>query len=319
LVIHELMHTLGVSKNSFELFIDANGKQRQGHIKTVNVGGYSQTVIDVPELTARLRNFYGCTSVPGLLIENDGGDGTAGSHLERKFFVYETMSSGGIFSRRVSQFSLGLLEASGWYSPDYSYAEPFFFGEGQGCSFLNSQCGYNKPEFDEFCTSNNVRTCASQGRAGGTCWQDPKANGCGYIDPEEDFDCENADAVDFARLPDLEVYGRTQNSKCFDGTLNTRKSSNGATTFCFKYSCSGSGSNTVVEVQMGKTTLTCTEQGARSVDGYYGTINCPDPLTFCNTVGKKYCPRNCMNRGKCINNKCVCNSGFTGIDCGLSV
>jgi len=54
-----------------------------------------------------------------------------------------------------------------------------------------------------------------------------------------------------------------------------------------------------------------------SVDGLFGTVDCPDPLTFCNTVGKQYCPRGCMGRGTCVDNKCVCNPGFKGIDCGL--
>jgi hypothetical protein len=55
------------------------------------------------------------------------------------------------------------------------------------------------------------------------------------------------------------------------------------------------------------------------VSGYYGTIDCPDPLTFCQSGGQKYCPRNCMGRGKCVYNKCQCYIGFKGIDCGLRI
>jgi leishmanolysin len=318
LVIHEIMHTLGVSKNHYNAYLDVNGKTRKGHVKSMKVGGVTQSVIDIPELTEKLRNFYGCPTIPGLIMENDGGSGTALSHVERKYWVYDSMSSGGIFGRRVSEFSLGLLEGSGWYVPNYDYAEPYFFGQGQGCDFIDQKCSSSKAIFDEFCTGSS-RGCAPQGRSGGKCASDSKANGCKYFDPDTDWDCENPDAVDNARLPDLEVYGRDQNSKCFTGSLNTRKSSNGATSFCFKYTCVGTGVDSQLEVQIGSNKLLCTEKGPRAIDGYYGTVDCPDPLTFCNTVGKQYCPRNCMGRGTCVDHKCHCNDGFTGIDCGLYV
>jgi leishmanolysin len=318
LVIHELLHTLGISRNSYYDYLDNNGQTRQGHVTTAMIGGYTQTIIDIPELTQRLRDYYGCPSVPGLILENDGGTGTAVSHFERKFFVYETMASGGIYGRRLSQFSLALLEGSGWYVADYDYAEPFFYGQGQGCDFINSQCSNTISLFDEFCIGRS-KGCAPQGRSGGRCAGDFKTNGCRFVDPEPDYDCENPDAIDNSRFPDLEVYGREQNSKCFEGNLNTRISSDGATSFCFKFNCVGTGSDTQVEVQLGSNKLVCTQKGPRSVDGYYGTIECPDPLTFCNTVGKPYCPRNCMGRGDCVNNQCKCYAGFTGIDCGLYV
>jgi len=318
LVIHEMFHTLGISKNSFSSYIDANGKTRSGHVKTASIGGVTQTVIDIPELTAKIQAYYGCSSVPGLIMENDGGSGTATSHLERKFFVYETISSGGIFGRRVSNFSLGLLEGSGWYAPDYNYAEPYFFGQGEGCNFINTKCSSTKATFSDYCTGSN-RGCAPQGRSGGKCSSDSIANGCRYYDPDTDYDCENADAVDNARLPSLESYGRSNGAKCFSGSLNTRKSSTtSATSFCFKYNCVGSGSDTQLQVKLGSNTVTCSKKGSMSVNGYYGTIDCPDPIAFCSTIGKKYCPRNCMNRGTCVDNQCVCKSGFTGIDCGLN-
>jgi len=250
-------------------------------------------------------------------MENDGGSGTALSHFERKFWVYETISSGGIFGRRVSEFSLGLLEGSGWYAPDYSYAEPYFFGKGQGCDFLNQKCSSSKAVFDEFCTGSN-RGCAPTGRGGGKCSSDSKANGCKYIDPDNDYDCENPDGVDNARLASLEVYGRGADSKCFTGTLNSRKSSNGLTSFCFKYQCVGEGIDTQLQVVLGSETVVCDSAGQKTIDGYYGALNCPDPITFCSGAGKKYCPRNCMGRGTCgADFKCVCNEGFTGVDCGL--
>lgn len=315
-IMHEMMHTFGFSTSLYPYFIDDNAKTRIGHMKSVKISGNTRTVIDVPPLTDKLRSFYGCSTLQGAVLENGGGSGTSASHFERKFFVYEAMSSGSIAGRRISEFSLALLEGSGWYVPDYSYAEPYFYGQGQGCGFINDKCSTISAEFEEFCTGN-TRGCAPHGRGGGYCSSDSIMDGCKYYFPSEDYDCENDDGMDYSRLPDLQVYGRSAGSKCFTGDLNTRQSSNGRTSFCFKYTCSGSGSSTALEVQVGNHQVTCTKKGTQTIDGYYGSVDCPDPLDFCNTVGKKYCPRNCMGRGTCVNGKCQCKSGFSGIDCAL--
>jgi hypothetical protein len=315
-MMHETMHGLGFSGYQYPNFIDSAGKRLSGHIKSVKIAGSTRSVLDVKPLTDRLRKHYGCSSLAGAVLENEGGSGTASSHFERKIFLYEQMASGSIHGRRVTELSLALLEGSGWYLPDYSYAEPYFYGQGQGCGFITGTCSSTSSQFDEFCTGT-ARGCAPHGRGGGKCSSDSIMDGCKFIRPDEDYDCENDDGEDNARLPELQVFGRAAGSKCFTGDLNTRTSSNGRTSFCFKYTCSGTGSSTQVEVQVGKNKLVCTKEGKKTISGYVGSIDCPDPQTFCNGPGKKYCPRNCMGRGTCVNNVCKCNSGFKGVDCAL--
>jgi leishmanolysin len=313
-MMHEMTHAFGFSTYSYSDFLDDNGNRRSGHVKTTSVAGSSRTVINVPALTNRVRSFFGCSTIPGAPMENDGGSSTASSHFERKLFVYDMMSSGGIHGRRITEFDLAMLESSGWYVPNYSYAEPYFFGQGQGCNFLTS-CSVS--QFGEEYCSGSSRGCSPHGLSGGYCQSDSLSNGCRYNYPNEDFHCENPDGEDNARLPSHEVFGRGAGSKCFSGSLNTRSSSNGATSFCFKYNCIGTGSFTQLEVLVGSNKLTCTKEGSQTMSGFYGSINCPDPQTFCNTIGKPYCPKNCMGRGTCVDNKCQCNSGFKGTDCGL--
>jgi hypothetical protein len=133
-----------------------------------------------------------------------------------------------------------------------------------------------------------------------------------------DLDCENDDGADFAAFPELQTFGRTAGSKCFTGTLSSLRQAPGSTkTFCLKFQCSGTGSSTKIQVTAGPNTFTCSEAGTVKLTGYNGVIDCPDPLTFCNTVAKKYCPRNCMGRGTCSNGVCQCKSGFKGVDCAL--
>jgi hypothetical protein len=311
LLLHEMMHTLGFSKSLYKYFVDSNGNTLSGHIKSVKVGGATHTVIDVPSLTQRLRNFHGCSSVPGAIMES-GDD----SHWDKKLYLYETMQSGAIDGKRISELGLGLLEASGWYTVDYNYAEPYFYGQGQGCDFINSaSCSSSGSSFDEFCSTSS-RGCNFMGNAGSSCSSGSNMDNCKYYIPSREHHCEDADNASGARLSSAESYGRDAGSKCFTGTLYS-KSSSSVNAYCFKYNCVGSGSSTKLEVIVGSEKALCSKEGTATVSGYSGSINCPDPITFCETVGKRYCPRNCMGRGDCVNNKCVCDSGFAGIDCAM--
>jgi len=252
-------------------------------------------------------------------MENNGdAELTAGSHLERKHFLLDMMTSGSITGARVTEMSLAVLEASGWYAPDYSYAEPNHYGAGQGCSFVNSKCPGSGSPFEEFCSKTQERGCFTTGRGGGKCQSDKYSDACKYHSPSMNFDCENPDAEDQTRLPNLQVFGSTAGSKCFDGTLSDNKNDK-QMSFCFRYACEGKGSSTTVEVQVGSHKVVCKDKGKVTVPGYEGTINCPDPLTFCQTVGKPYCQRNCMGRGTCSNGKCKCHAGFKGKDCSERV
>jgi len=315
LLFHEMMHTFGFSASMYKYFLSSTGKTLTGHIKSITINGGEHTVIDVAPLTEKIRAFHGCSTIPGAILENDGGAGTDDSHFDKKFYLYETMASGSASGKRTSELSLAMLEGSGWYVVNYTYADPYFYGQGVGCNFINGVCNSTKVAFDEFCTGSS-RGCSSQGHSGGFCASDSKTDGCRYVLPSNNYHCEDADDVDNARLPSVESYGRDSGSRCFTGSLNT-KSSTSTTSFCFKYNCVGTGLTTQLQVILGSKTATCKKEGTLSVSGYYGTINCPDPLTFCSTIGKKYCPRSCMGRGKCVNNKCQCNAGFKGIDCAL--
>jgi len=316
LLLHEMTHTFGFSSSLYPYFLDENGVRRTGHIKNGTLDGASCVIINVPPLTERLRTFFGCSSLEGAYMENSGSDATAGGHFERRQFAFEAMTSGLIYQQSYSQFTLAMLEGSGWYVPDYSMVDPYWFGQGQGCAFLNQSCTSTGFDFDEFCTGSS-RGCTVVGRGGGSCSSDTRSNDCRFVHPNVNYDCENYNASSNARFPTLETYGRGNGSKCFTGTLSSKSSTTTMTSFCFKPTCQGTGLNTTLTIQVGTQNVTCKAEGAIKVSGYYGNINCPDPLTFCSTVGKVSCPRGCMGRGTCVNGKCQCFVGFSGNDCGL--
>lgn len=53
------------------------------------VNGQTITLIDLDPLTQRLRNYFGCPTLQGAYLENEGATGSAGSHLERRIFMNE--------------------------------------------------------------------------------------------------------------------------------------------------------------------------------------------------------------------------------------
>jgi len=318
-MLHEALHGLGFSQNFFNSYRDENGNLRSGHVKKVTLSGTTRTVLDLPPLTARLRKFYGCSSLQGAFMENNGGSGTVTSHWERRFFPFDLLSSGAIHGRKLTEFTLAFMEGTGWYDPDYSLAEPFFYGQGAGCGFIESTCASlaaDVGDYQEHCLGTG-RGCTNIGRGGGFCKTDTCTDGCRFVTPQVEYDCENPAGVYYTAFAAKQSYGREAGSKCFSGNLTTSTKAVAKTTYCFKYNCVESGANTKLEVSFGTTTLTCDKKGPLTVSGYKGAIDCPDPLEFCSTIGKKYCPRGCSGRGKCKDNKCVCNPGFKGIDCAF--
>jgi len=71
-------------------------------------------------------------------LENDGGDGTAGSHFERTLYFNEVMTGTTSTDMIYSGFTWSVLADSGWYGIDLNNAETFSPGKNSGCGFLNT-------------------------------------------------------------------------------------------------------------------------------------------------------------------------------------
>jgi len=308
---HEFIHGLGMNGVLYKYFVDKSGEFLTDHIKKLEIAGEERTVLDIEPLTTRLRNYYGCNTIPGIIMENEGG-----AHLERRYFQYEVMSTGGIQGAKISEISMAFLEGTGWWIADYSYAEPYFFGKGQGCDFVYGKC--EAALFDDYCEGSGI-ACTGVGLSGGYCKSDSKSESCRFIVPQTEFNCDNPNGIYYTPLSSRQVYGRGLGSKCFSGNLTTYKPPTEVkqASYCFTYNCVGEGLKTTLEVNFGTSVVTCAQKGLLTVQGYNGFLNCPDPLTFCSTIGKPTCLKNCFGRGTCVNGRCECNKGFEGVDCGF--
>jgi Leishmanolysin. len=167
------------------------------------------------------------------------------------------MTASEIDDARISEFTLALMEATGWYEVDYSMAEPFFWGKGKGCNFIRGKCVETggTPNFDEFCSPLMEYGCTHSGRSQGFCgttqirtgtvsssmnyWgnntivSDSFADNCPYFAAYSNLDCENPAHKKLAELPSAESYG--YGSRCFSGSFRETAASSITLTYCFQF------------------------------------------------------------------------------------
>jgi len=74
-------------------------------------------------------------------IENQGGGGTSFAHWEQRVLGNEGMTGVILFNIRFSRITFGLLEDTGWYRPNYDFAEALAFGQNAGCRLPHGSCG----------------------------------------------------------------------------------------------------------------------------------------------------------------------------------
>jgi hypothetical protein len=135
---HELLHALGFSYSIFQ--------SRGLTAARDGVRGKTVTVFTGANTVAVAKKFYGCDTLTGVELEDEGGDGSRLSHWERRVLRDELMAaSGGV---ALSAFTQAALMDLGYYVlPDNQTTNGVSvvnampsFGRGAGCSFLTERC-----------------------------------------------------------------------------------------------------------------------------------------------------------------------------------
>ncbi|XP_053622576.1 leishmanolysin-like peptidase isoform X6 [Plodia interpunctella] len=170
-VKHEMLHALGFSVSLFAFYRDDNGEplterrpdtgnppldeELQIHRWSDRVvkniyrkdwmirGGYTERkfhMVVTPRVVKEVREHFNCSSLEGAELEDQGGDGTALTHWEKRVFENEAMTGTHTQNSVFSRVSLALMEDTGWYRADYSRAAPLDWGRGLGCRFATKSC-----------------------------------------------------------------------------------------------------------------------------------------------------------------------------------
>ncbi|CAE7041359.1 unnamed protein product [Symbiodinium natans] len=180
---HEILHTMAFSSSLFPFFRDILGTPRtprndwglppiqdgsyradSSTLRVEDVDGLERRFIVLPKVVQAARHHFGCTSLEGVALEEQGGDGSAFSHWDARIMHTEVMAAESSAMPRISDMTLALMEDSGWYrvlgglvaSDGDSAAGHFVFGRGKGCGFLQQSCIIDSQSAfpDTFCTES---------------------------------------------------------------------------------------------------------------------------------------------------------------------
>ncbi|XP_061381728.1 leishmanolysin-like peptidase isoform X1 [Danaus plexippus] len=170
-VKHEMLHALGFSVSLFGFYRDDNGEpltprrkdtgnppldeQLQIHKWSAKVvrnvtrrkwmvrGGYMERTLQMvvtPRVVKEVRAHFNCSQLEGAELEDQGGDGTALTHWEKRVFENEAMTGTHTQNSVFSRITFALMEDTGWYRANYEHATSLDWGRDLGCNFAMTSC-----------------------------------------------------------------------------------------------------------------------------------------------------------------------------------
>ena len=145
--IHELTHGLGFIYTSYEYY---PGGLEQTLFSKIDENGINHTYVKTPKVIEFAKKYFGCNTIEGVELENQGTEGSALSHWEAKILLGEYMTSEMYQDElAISEITLAFLEDSNWYKANYYTGGLMRFGKNKGCNFITKHClSYTQTEFN---------------------------------------------------------------------------------------------------------------------------------------------------------------------------
>ena len=176
--LHELTHILGFHYDLFQYF--PGGLEKT--IKTENEvrRNIQKKFITTPKVLEFAKKYFNCKEMTGVELENQHN--IKWSHWEARILLGEYMTSDPYTPEQIiSEFTLSLLEDSGWYKVNYYTGGLMRFGKNKGCEFLQNDCidtNGNSIFKYEFCNilDGNSPTCSSGRQSRTYCISDTNSN-----------------------------------------------------------------------------------------------------------------------------------------------
>ena len=134
ILIHEITHVLGFNSDFFE--------NKFHNIFTKNDQyGIERNYINSSKVLKVARKYYNCPDLDGVELEDYGGSGTKSSHWEARILLGDYMN-GIVYTPEqvISEFTLALLEDSGYYKARYYTGGLMRYGKNKGCEFVRNKC-----------------------------------------------------------------------------------------------------------------------------------------------------------------------------------
>jgi hypothetical protein len=331
--IHEMAHALAFADNLFMDFIKPNGEHYTSEevIKIEDVNGKLVMKIITPKVVELARETFGCSTMDGLELEVQGGEGTAGCHWEKRFMYQEFMCPDADINDIIySDITMALFEDSGWYTINYEYTTKMTWGYKKGCDFINGPCIRNgEPTSNLYCNDDSKYTCDFNRLNKGVCGiknydnMDPEfqyfdydstlggsdmyLDYCPVVKQYEGGNCRGLEPTPTETESD---YGEQvcENCRCIEGTYS-KKNEPHHHAACHWVECKHGYSL----IHVGKKVVKCPAKGGSvKVPGYNGVLYCPTWEEVCDPVP---CMNACSGIGICNRGVCECPDGSEGGDC----
>ena len=340
-LVHELSHALGWSAQSFNKFRDENGNVRVNPVTTKTALGKKISLLSTPAVASHVRSHFGCKTLTGMELEDQGGSATAGSHPEKRIFTESYMA--GVTTLTDTSFiidamALSVFQDSGWYQvKNLDQAGKLSFGRGMGCRVPTHKCndwGAEANARGMFCTQNRKSLCLGnqmQVRSGCSIAQysgklpsifqyfsDPTSGGdtqiadfCPRVQEYNNGDCSDTQFShynhDFAQGTQV-----GSESRCFMSLLLARGytmsgGQAGPQARCFLRTCNSDS----LEIHVNDQTVSCpvsNRSTSVTVNGYTGYMVCPP---YSGLADIRCSPRCSTNDPECLGPKGSA-ANFTG-------
>ena len=261
--------------------------------------------ISSPKVLEQARKHFGCDNLRGIVLEDQGGVGSIGSHWESRYMLGDYMISTNYPDVAISDITLALFEDSGFYKVNYYSGGLFKFGKGAGCRFFNDKCVLNdEAQFTDFCAVSSKPLCSSSRALKSSCFMGRYPSipsKYAYFSDKNigGYSSANYCPVAYETHPDNDYfpkhcqfgsessnYGEKlgPNSFCFmssivDGSSNDSDDK----PVCYEIECDRSNKKIIVKI--GSSRVECPNGGGsvNAPSGMKGTIDCPEYSDLCSS------------------------------------
>ncbi|EGR31787.1 leishmanolysin family protein, putative [Ichthyophthirius multifiliis] len=324
-ILHEFLHILGFSRGLYRYWINPLTQnfyddEINNYVRTVSIRGKQTVIISTPNILATARKYFGCPTLQGMQLENDGDINSDSSHWEKTILFDELMTADSSDRKSLlSIFTIALLKDTGYYAEiDESMINNIQWGKNKGCDFVLRACQSDTYYHEFIKIEYTPEQCSSNNEGYGEIVENRFMDNCKKIN--NSVFCEDYSKKTIYDEYKLEYYGA--NSRCFQSTANVGQGvTYNKNVRCHRVICSPDFTQITIDFPNNKfQKLVCKKQDEgkkiQVIKGQpeFGYITCPDNLReFCSYTPE--CPKYCSRKGICINGQCKCHFGWTGFDC----
>lgn len=319
---HELTHALGFTRKLFTSFQNKSSNEAVGLNIFLNttIRGASRVLFTGEIVKARARSAFACEGLQGLELENQGGNGIALSHWDRRVMFNDFMNPQVVDGPAVySDLSLAVLADSGWYQVDFDYADKVSWGFGKGCEFIFEKCADKTgPRFDEFCSPGIA--CSFDFKGYGECARQDQADEEDRIDEEYDYFGNGTRGdwlADFCPVVKSSVFcfekdgevgdgdgdGRNRGEKrgenywCVMGNIGKDQELESNQPGCYEIKCF----QDALLIKVENEEAFCFSKGqVVAINGFNGNLTCPDINIICGHKKTETYKFNVCNDERCV-------------------